>query len=240
MMAQQPEQLHARLASQSELIGSLTHDIKGLLTSLEGGVYMIDSGIQKSKQERIEQGLSMLRRNLSRLRRTVGSVQYYVKDRELVPEPLELREVTTALQTALAEHAAQLDVPLVIEAAQGAFEGDDFALHSLLVNLLDYALACSTSARGAKGVALAATRDGGDVIFTVSTRGARVPPEVLEQLRSGRYAPLLGDRAHLGLFIANKLAGQLGGALQTTTELEATRFVVRLPAAPELTGRESP
>jgi hypothetical protein len=37
-MAQQPEQLQAMLASQSELIGSLTHDIKGLLTSLEGGI----------------------------------------------------------------------------------------------------------------------------------------------------------------------------------------------------------
>jgi signal transduction histidine kinase len=239
-MAQQPEQLQAMLASQSELIGSLTHDIKGLLTSLEGGIYMIDSGIKKSRQDRIEQGISMLKRNLSRLRRTVGNVQYYVKDRELSPQPLELEAVTAPLKAALAEYAAQLNVPLVIEAAQGAFEGDDLALHSLLVDLLDYALACSSSGAAEGGVALAATRDGGEVVFNVSARGARVPPEVLEQLRSGRYAPLLGDRAHLGLFIANKLAEQLGGALQTITEEGATRFVVRLPAAAGREGQERP
>ena len=126
--------------------------------------------------------------------------------------------------------------------AQGAFEGDELALHSLLVDLLDYALACSSSggAQGPRGVALAATEDGSEVVFNVSARGARVPPVVLEQLRIGRYAPLLGDRAHLGLFIASKLAEQLGGSLQTITEEGATRFVVRLPAAAGREGQERP
>ena len=75
--------LDALLQSQGELIGSIAHDLKGLINGIEGGMYFISSGMKKEKPERIGQGHEMMKRNLERIRRAVASHLYYVKDREI-------------------------------------------------------------------------------------------------------------------------------------------------------------
>ena len=37
--------LNALLRSQGELIGSIAHDLKGLINGIEGGMYFVDSGM---------------------------------------------------------------------------------------------------------------------------------------------------------------------------------------------------
>jgi len=68
------KELKAFRASQGELVGSIAHDLKGLINGIEGGMYFVSSGMKKGKQERVGQGYDMMKRNLDRIRRAVASI----------------------------------------------------------------------------------------------------------------------------------------------------------------------
>jgi len=46
-------ELQSHLSSLGLMIGSISHAIKGLLTGLDGGMYLLDSGFAKENQDRI-------------------------------------------------------------------------------------------------------------------------------------------------------------------------------------------
>jgi len=52
----QIRELQSQLASIGLLVGSISHGIKGLLTGLDGGIYMVNTGFAKDKPERVEGG----------------------------------------------------------------------------------------------------------------------------------------------------------------------------------------
>ena len=80
----QIRQLQSQLASLGLVISSISHGIKGLLTSLDGGIYLVNTGLSKNDRKRFEQGWKMVERNVTRIRRMVLDLLYYAKDR--VPE----------------------------------------------------------------------------------------------------------------------------------------------------------
>ena len=57
--------------------------------------------MKKEKPERIGQGHEMMKRNLDRIRRTVASQLYYVKDREINWSELTLRDLVLSAVEAL-------------------------------------------------------------------------------------------------------------------------------------------
>ena len=52
----QIRQLQDKLTSVGLLIGTISHGIKGLLNALDGGIYLVNSGLKKNDRERIDQG----------------------------------------------------------------------------------------------------------------------------------------------------------------------------------------
>jgi len=227
------KELRLLLASQAELIGSITHDIKGLISGIDGGIYLAESGLKKDKPERISQGFDMVKRNMARIKRTVSSVLYYVKDREIDWQPIEIDQMTASVSKALLEHATHLGVNLLVKPVPGAFEGGEFAVHSLLVNLVTYAIEmCSQSKLSSTpSVTLSTTIADREVMFDIIADGFSITEETTERCREQFYAPKGVDRSHLGLFIANKLASGHQGSINITSSPEkgTTRFTVSLP-----------
>ena len=134
----------------------------------------------------------------------------------------------------LSDHAEQLKVSLTIEPASGAFEGDEFAVFSLLVNLVEYALyGCSLSKSVEAGsVTVKAAVTDKDAVFEVVADGFSMEDEVRTIAFGPYYVPRGVDRSHLGLFIAHKLALNHGGTLAASVSPSpATHFSVRLPLA---------
>lgn len=225
--------LQALLDSQGELVGSITHDLKGLMTGFEGGLYLIQSGMDKNKPERLQQGADTLRRNLSRMRRTISNALYFVKDREPSIMDVALGELVEGVRKEMAAHAATLGVELKLSAEERTVSGDPLALHSIIVDITEYALdSCHTSSSSAAPLVevRAATRDGG-LAIEITAEGFQIDTGVKEQVLGAPYSPREGDRAHLWLFIAHKVIKVQGGALEITIEPDraATRLVVLFP-----------
>ncbi len=227
------KEMEALLASQAELVGSLTHDLKGLLSGIDGGIYIAESGFKKEKPERITRGFEMAKRNMARMRIILSSALYYVKDREIDWQPIDLGEMTASVSKVLMPQASHAGVDLLVKSEAGSFEGGELAVHSLLVNLVEYSLdICALDKENqASSVTLSATMRDEHAVFDVLAQGFSIEEETRQLALGDFYAPKGVDRSHLGLFVAHKLAKSHKGTLSITSSPErgTTNFCVRLP-----------
>ncbi len=75
--------LQDHLASLGLMIGSISHGMKGLLTNLDGGLYLVSSGLDKKDLQRVAQGCSAARETATRIRKMVLDILFTAKEREL-------------------------------------------------------------------------------------------------------------------------------------------------------------
>ena len=225
--------LQSLLTSQGELVGSLAHDLKGLISGIDGGFYLMESGLKKRKQDRIDQGAEMVKRNVDRIRRVVSSVLYFVKDRDIDWHPVEIEDVLQSVNKQLNEYAAHLKVTLELKTDVESFEGNTLVVNSVLIDIIEFMLeACRLNkAKSSATVRLSTSEEKEQVRFDIFTDGFSIDPETREYALKPFYAPKGVDRSHLGLFIVHKLVKGYYGSLDiSSSEPEgSTLMVVRLP-----------
>jgi len=232
-MDKSDQALRERLISDHELVGSLAHDLKGLLSGLDGGFYLMDSGLSKGDEERINKGREMAKRNIVRIKRAVSHLLYYVKDRNMDWQSLDAESIVLSVRDILKPTAHHLKVRLSMKATAIDFEGDEFAVQSLLINLLEYALdACHLAGEvPLPSVSLKASEQEDAIIFHTLADGFLMPVDRCQRALDDLYSPIGGDRSHLKLFLARKLILQHRGSLQIEplAEKKQTRFIVQIP-----------
>ncbi|MFH1998497.1 MAG: PAS domain S-box protein, partial [Planctomycetota bacterium] len=135
-------ELQDKLTSVGLLIGSISHGIKGLLNGLDGGIYLINSGLKKDDRTRIDRGWEIAQRNISRIRSMVMDILYYAKDREPELKTNSVETMANDIYLNLEEKAKKLEIKLVldIESGVGDFEADPQMMRSLLTNLVENSL----------------------------------------------------------------------------------------------------
>jgi len=225
-------QLQSRLTSLGMLVGSISHGIKGLLTGLDGGMYLVESGFSKDNQARVQEGWQMVQRNVERIRRMVMNVLYYAKDREVFWQPVDIAQLLSTIKEEVEGRAARLNVELEVKCEEGTCEADPDALHSLLMNLFQNALdACRVDKRDIQHrVRMSARIEGDHAVFVVGDNGIGMDQETREKAFELFFSSKGAEGTGLGLFIANKIATAHHGAVEIESELgRGTTFVVRLP-----------
>ena len=76
-------ELQSHLSSLGLMIASISHGIKGLLTGLDGGMYLLDSGFSKENQDQIKEGWEVVKLRVERIRKMVMDILFYAKERDL-------------------------------------------------------------------------------------------------------------------------------------------------------------
>jgi len=230
----QIRQLQTQLTSIGLLVGSISHGIKGLLTGLDGGIYMVNSGFEKGKPERVEKGWEMVQRNVDRIRGMVLDILYYAKDRELEVVDIDIAAMVAELREGLEKKAGDLDVDVRIEFANdvGSFPGDPQAIRAMLLNLLENSLDACRADRSGGGhfLRLAARRTPPWLVVEVEDNGIGMDRETREKAFSLFFSSKGVKGTGLGLFIANKIVDKHGGTIIVESEPgRGSRFLIRLP-----------
>jgi PAS domain S-box-containing protein len=230
----QIRELQSQLASIGLLVGSISHGIKGLLTGLDGGIYMVNSGFAKDRPERVEKGWEMVQRNVERIRSMVLDILYYAKDRELIVEDVDLAAIAGEFQAGLEKKASDADTEVRINLAEdtGIFAGDPQAIRAMLLNLLENSLdACRMDKdKGDHFIRLDVRRDEPWLLIEVEDNGLGMDQETREKIFSLFFSSKGIKGTGLGLFISNKIVDKHGGTIEVDSEPgRGTRFVVRLP-----------
>lgn len=241
----QIRELQSQLASVGLLISTISHGIKGLLTGLDGGVYLVNTGLAKDDRPRVLKGWDMVSRNVEKIKSMVMDMLYYAKDRE--PRYQTIQALAAARDAlALAQPKAGrrgIDLLSDLDESAGSFEVDPEAFRSLLLNLIDNGMdaCCSTRRKSGLEVRLGMRGAPDCVEFAIEDNGVGMDQETQDKAFSLFFSTKGAEGTGLGLFIANKIVKSHGGVLELDSELgKGTRIVVRMPRAkPAATHEES-
>jgi len=230
----QIRELQSQLASVGLLVGSISHGIKGLLTGLDGGIYMVNSGFAKDKPERVEKGWEMVQRNVERIRSMVLDILYYAKDRELAVEDVDLAEIVADIRAGLEKKASDGDTgfEVTIDDEIGFFPGDPQAVRAMLLNLLENSLDACRMDKDKQGhnIRLGIRRKPPWMVIEVEDDGIGMDRETLQKLFSLFFSSKGTKGTGLGLFISNKIIDKHGGTITVDSEPgRGTKFLVHLP-----------
>jgi PAS domain S-box-containing protein len=230
----QVRQLQSQLASIGLLISSISHGIKGLLNSLNGGIYLVNNGLAKDNRERLHQGWEIVLRNVSRIRSMVMDILYYAKDREPDYTDISCSSMVDEIGELLKEKSRELKVELVKETdgPAGTFEGDSKAVLAMLVNLTENSLDACRLDSGKEGhrVTVSATGNDDRVCFSIEDNGIGMDRETRENAFTLFFSSKGSEGTGLGLFIANKIVTAHGGQIKLKSQRGVgTRFSVYLP-----------
>ena len=226
--------LQDRLTSIGMLIGSISHGIKGLLNGLNGGIYLVNKGIENDNKERLKQGWEIVLRNVDRIKSMVMDILYYAKDREPNWEHLSACSLAEEAIETVRNKAKELGIKLesVFDENIGDFDGDGNALRALLVNLLENSLdACRIDkSKTDFTVSFKLAGDENNIHFTIEDNGIGMDKETRDKAFSLFFSSKGGDGTGLGLFIANKISNAHGGKIQIESEpYKGSKFIVTIP-----------
>jgi len=231
---QQSVQLQSKLESIGILISSISHGLKGLLSSLDGGFYLVNTGLEKNNEERVKKGWEIAQRNVERIRSMVLDILYYAKDREPDWEPISVSDLVNEIHGIMKLKAGKLNVKLELDTDKEdeVFEADHKAVRSMLVNLVENSLdACRVDDKKDEHRVVVSTKNHSEfVTFDITDNGIGMDQETREKAFSLFFSSKGTEGTGLGLFIANKIAQEHGGSISVESEVnEGTRFHVSLP-----------
>lgn len=227
-------ELQSQVESIGMLISSVSHGLKGLLTGLDGGRYLVRSGLDKGNDKRLRQGWEMVERNVDRIRGMVMNILYYAKERRPNWEHIDAaklaEEVCELMKPRAEEHGVELRCE--IDGGAGQLEADPSALRSLLVNLAENSVdACRLDKKKSDHrVTVSVTGDAERIAFELEDNGIGMDRETQEKAFTLFFSSKGSEGTGLGLFIAHKIATAHGGTITLDSTLDSgTRFVVEMP-----------
>lgn len=227
-------QLKDNLSSLGMMIGTISHDLKGCLTGLDAGLYLIDTGFYRDQPGRIEEGLEVVKLMVERVRKQVQNILFYTKERKL-----EIRQ--TNVEQFAADVAANVDQRIrganitfqcEFETDLGEIEIDPDLVRSTLINILENAMEACIEDRSAKSyrITFRVSRKDNQIHFDVIDNGSGMNENQMKNMFTMFFTTKGSKGTGLGLFIANKTVQRHGGRI-TVDSLPGvgTTFSIRLP-----------
>ncbi len=226
--------LQDQLTSIGLLISSISHGIKGLLNGLNGGIYLVNKGIETDDKKRLNQGWEIVLRNIGRIRSMVMDILYYAKDREPNWEVISAMEIVNETADVIKEKAGSLGIDFFTDFDEdtGDFDGDPNAMRAMLVNLLENSLdACRVDKmKDGHKVEFGLSGDDENVYFRIKDNGIGMDRETREKAFSLFFSSKGTEGTGLGLFIANKISNAHGGDIEIISEpAKGCEFKVSVP-----------
>ena len=244
-----------RLAAVGQTVAGLAHGVKNILTGLEGGLYLMRSGLDHANETRVREGLEMLGRNLGRVTSFVRTLLDFSRGRTPTAElvsPVSLAEDAVALFRDAAGHdgvTVRLETPAPVLPA--AFDPED--MHTSLSNLVTNAIdACRSSERKDREVVVSVREEPDPypfrvppmdpptvIVFEVRDNGVGMEYEVQQKVFTNFFTTKGERGTGLGLLLTRKIVQEHGGSVSieskpgvgTTIRLGFPRR--RLPRIPE-------
>ncbi len=226
--------LQDHLTSLGIMLGSMSHGVKGMLTSLDGGIYRLESGLNKGDDVRVHDATRVLKSMIGRVKKMVLDILYYAKSRELETETVNVSEFLrdTMEITAPKAEAAGGEFVWSVPDDLGDLQADTGAVSAALVNFLENGVdACE--GRGVDGggrLELAAKHDDRGLVITISDNGMGMDQETRDKIFTLFFSSKGRRGTGIGLFISNQTIEGHGGKIEVESAPDkGTTFTIILP-----------
>jgi len=223
-----------RFAAVGQTVAGLAHGIKNILMGLEGGMYVVNSGISRNDNDLVTSGWKMLQNNITKISTVVKEYLQFARGTEIQVEmanPAAIAKEVFDLYRDLAEQAGislTLEVPDRVEDASLDPQG----IHTCLANLISNAIdACEFSDKTRKKVSLSCREDNGTIVYEVKDNGTGMDYEVKQKIFSNFFTTKAsGQGTGLGLLVTRRVVFEHGGEVSFDSVLRrGTVFKIELP-----------
>jgi nitrogen-specific signal transduction histidine kinase len=233
------KKLQSELIMMGQSVAAMAHGIKNILTGLEGGMYVVGSGLTKQDKELIETGWEMVKNNVDKVSSLVKGLLYCSKERESEYEKIQPNQIARDVYELFREKTARegLEFPLKLDESIGDAYLDPTGLHTVLSNLITNAIdACKFDFKESPHMMALKTQRGDDasVIFEVSDNGKGIPTAWKGRLFENSFSTKGGEGTGLGLLVTRKVVMEHNGEIIfDSKEGVRTTFKVRFPIKPK-------
>ncbi|MCX7705887.1 MAG: HAMP domain-containing histidine kinase [bacterium] len=221
-----------QLVILGQTIGTISHDIKNLLTGFEGGIEMINNGLADKNYQEIETGAGILNRSYQRMKSLVLSMLDYSRNRPPDLVLSDFNKIVADSVSVVKESFKDRDIkiienydPSVPEIAIDP-ERIDRMVSNLLINAID-------AVEDGKGVISINTRyipENETIEFEISDNGKGIPENALDKIFDLFYSTKGSRGTGFGLAIVQKVVKEHEGKIQVRSKLKhGTTFTIQFP-----------
>ena len=228
------EKLEAeRLAAVGQTVAGLAHGIKNILMGLEGGIYVMESGIKQSEIARVERGTQMLKRNVEKISTLVKNLLSFSKGRVPAIAATDPNAVAREILDLYGPMARQAGIELAGDLQAGIAPAplDAEGIHTSLANLVSNAIdACQVSDRKSRKVLLRTSEEAGVLCYEVVDDGCGMDYDVKKKIFTTFFSTKGAGGTGLGLLTTRKIVQEHGGKILVESNPgEGTTFRILLP-----------
>lgn len=234
------KRLQRQLALTGRAVAGMAHRVKNILMGLEGGIFIVNDGLEENDRDAINMGWEMVERNVGLVTGIVKDLLYCSKDREPIFQPdVCPQEVVTEVRELYAARMKGENIEIRTEFGnpphRGTFDRD--GLHSLLCNLVANAIdACRFDPSPEKEghtVTLRCRQNGeGSRVLEVEDDGPGIPEELNNKVFQDFFSSKGTEGTGIGLLVVQKVAEEHGGKVTfESVPGEGTKFIVVIPNA---------
>ncbi|MFH0900243.1 MAG: PAS domain-containing protein [Pseudomonadota bacterium] len=235
-----------RLAAVGQTVAGLAHGVKNILTGLEGGLYLMSTGLEKDNDARVREGFGMLRRNIGRVAAFVRTLLDFSRGRTPVVQLVDPGDLVREVVALYRDAALQEGIVLAVDVREGAGPAplDAEGIHTCLANLVTNAIdACRMSDNEQRTICvraleelelIPARRNPGTpatvLVFEVRDNGAGMEYEVKQKVFTNFFTTKGEGGTGMGLLVTRKLVYEHGGSIEVESEPgNGTCFRLKFP-----------
>lgn len=232
------EELQALDTYKSQLIATVSHELKNPLTAITGHLEILESVPGLSDQ--VKGSLNAMDRGATRLGRVIEDLLLLSKvgdpNTPIIPVPVDLGQVVDEVLdlSSMAARRKSLDIRVETSGAPVMATGDAEELDRVCANLVSNAVKYTPDGRS---ITVSLSREDDEVVLRCTDEGIGISHADQDHLfseffRSTNPEAVAEPGTGLGLTIVQRIVERHGGRIEVTSELgHGSTFTVRLPAA---------
>jgi len=225
-------ELQDHLASLGLHIGSVSHGLKQVLTGLDGGSYLIESGLDKKDTQQISEGWKIVKEKISKTRQMVLNILFHTKKRKPDRSQVLLPELIKEIVSSIKPKADQENIELKVAYPKDNIPiyVDKMAIFAAFISVLENAIdACTSNKKRGKIEFITKIKDL-DIMFCIKDNGKGLEENKKDKVFNLFYSEKGNKGTGLGLFIASRSIKQHGGTITVSSQLnQYTEFIITLP-----------
>lgn len=235
------KEIQRQLILLGETVAGMAHSIKNIMMGLEGGIYVVNKGLEAKNQAEVKDGWEMVLFNFDKISQIVKDILYCSKER--VPDFKAVRpnEIVEQVYDLFKDTAARYSIELKLDLDPKLGEAviDPAGLHTVVSNLVSNALdACKMDIWKDTHLVEIRSRVGRkhSTVIEVADNGVGIDKELKSHVFEEFFSSKGDQGTGLGLMVTQKILREHGGTITFRSRpSQGTTFVATFPhrEAPE-------
>jgi len=232
------KRLQRQLALTGRAVAGMAHRVKNILMGLEGGIFIVNDGLETDDRGAVTEGWEMVERNVEKVSGIVKDLLYCSKEREpSFAANVCLHDIVLEVAELYASRMAGENIEILTELGEpphrGTFDAD--GIHSLLCNLVANAIdACrfdpSENKRSHTVILRCRLNGDGSTVLEVEDDGAGIPEDLNSKVFQDFFSSKGTEGTGIGLLVVQTVAEEHRGNVTFESKPgEGTTFTVFIP-----------